>query len=119
MEGLQAGAGDRDAAQIHAPLDQGSPDILSSRIWQLGYYFSVMKADAPAVASSTPIKPSARRMRLHRERRRDGMRCLMVELHDTEVDALVRRGLLKPETRHDRNAVADALYDHLERTLLA
>lgn len=81
--------------------------------------FNVMKTDAPAVASSTLIEPSTRRRRLHRERRRDGMRCLMVELHDTEINALVRAGLLKPETRHDRNAIADALYAHLEWTLLA
>ena len=78
-----------------------------------------MKANLAARTSSKSLGPSARRMRLHRERRRDGMRCLMVELHDTEVDALVRRGLLRPETRHDRNAIADALYDHLERTLPA
>ena len=61
--------------------------------------------------------PAAERMRRHRERRRDGMRCLWIELRDTEIDALVQRGLLKQETRHDQNAIADALYDHLERTL--
>jgi len=61
--------------------------------------------------------PAAERMRRHRERRRDGMRCLRVELRDTEIDALVRKGLLKPETRHDQNAIADALYDYLEHTL--
>lgn len=57
-------------------------------------------------------------MRRHRERRRDGMRCLMVELYDTEISALVRKGLLKLEARHERDAIADALYDHLERTLV-
>ena len=61
--------------------------------------------------------PAAERMRRHRERRREGMRCLLVELHETEIDALVQRGLLKAETRNDQNAIADALYDHLERTL--
>ena len=61
--------------------------------------------------------PAAERMRRHRERRRDGMRCLRMELRDTEIDALVRKGLLKPEARHDQNAIADALYDYLERTL--
>jgi hypothetical protein len=61
--------------------------------------------------------PAAERMRRHRERRREGMRCVWVELHETEIDALVQRGLLKQETRHDQNAIADALYDHLERTL--
>lgn len=61
--------------------------------------------------------PAAERMRRHRERRRDGMRCLLIELHETEIHALVQRGLLSTEMRHDQNAVADALYDHLERTL--
>ena len=61
--------------------------------------------------------PAAERMRRHRERRREGMRCLWIELRDTEIDALVRRRLLKEETRNDHNAIADALYDHLERTL--
>ncbi len=61
--------------------------------------------------------PAAERMRRHHERRRDGMRCLRVELRDTEIDALVRKGLLSAETRYDQNAIADALYDFLERAL--
>ena len=61
--------------------------------------------------------PAAERMRRHRERRHDGMRCLWIELRDTEIDALVQSGLLKAETRNDQNAIADALYEHLERTL--
>jgi hypothetical protein len=61
---------------------------------------------------------AAERMRRHRERRRDGLRCLWIELHKRELDALVRRGLLEPRSRHDENAIADALYAHLERTLL-
>ena len=60
---------------------------------------------------------AAERMRRHRERRREGLCCLWVELHDTEINALMRKGLLKSETRHDQNAIADALYDYLERTL--
>ena len=63
--------------------------------------------------------PAAERMRRHRERRRDGLRCLWVELHETELDALVRQGLLEPQLRHDENAIADALYAHLGRTLVA
>ena len=65
----------------------------------------------------TTPSPAAERMRRHRERRREGVRCLWVELRETEIDALVRRSLLEPETRHDQNAIADALYGHLERTL--
>ena len=61
--------------------------------------------------------PAAERMRLHRERRRRGLRCLMIELRETEVDALIRGGLLEQETRDDRNAVLKALYGHFSRTL--
>ena len=61
--------------------------------------------------------PAAARMRLHRQRRRRGLRCLMVELRETEVDALIRGGLLEQETRNDKNAVLKALYGHFGRTL--
>ena len=61
--------------------------------------------------------PAAERMRLHRERRRHGLRCLMIELRETDVDALICGGLLEHETRNDRNAVRKALYGHLNRTL--
>jgi hypothetical protein len=56
-------------------------------------------------------------MRRFRERRREGLRCLTLELRETEIDALIRKGLLKAETRNDHNAIADALYAFLERTL--
>jgi hypothetical protein len=60
---------------------------------------------------------AAERMRLHRQRRRRGMRCLMIELRETEVDALIRGGLLEHETRNDTDAVLKALYRHFDRTL--
>jgi hypothetical protein len=61
--------------------------------------------------------PAAERMRLHRERRRNGMRCLTIELHETGIDALIREGLLKSETRNDPSAVSDALHAFLDGTL--
>ena len=61
--------------------------------------------------------PAAERMRLHRELRRNGMRPLWIELRVTEIDALVRIGLLKVETRSDLNAIREALYDYLDQTL--
>ena len=60
---------------------------------------------------------AAERMRRHRQRRRDGLRCLMIELRETEIDEFLRKGLLKPETRNDTSAIIDALYVHLESTL--
>ena len=64
-----------------------------------------------------PISAAAERMRRHRERRRDGMRCLIVELRDTEVDELVRRGLLESEMRSDNDAVLQAFYLFLDGLL--
>ena len=61
--------------------------------------------------------PAAERMRRHRERRRDGLRCLMVELRETEIDALIKKGLLNNETRNDAGAVKEALYAFLDNTL--
>ena len=63
------------------------------------------------------LNPAAERMRLHRERRRQGLRCLMIELHVTEIEALVGMGLLEAEMRDDSEAVSVALYEHLNRTL--
>jgi hypothetical protein len=61
--------------------------------------------------------PAAERMRLHRERRRNGMRSLWIELRVTEIDALMSVGLLKAETCNDPNAIREALYDYLDQTL--
>jgi hypothetical protein len=60
---------------------------------------------------------AAERMRAHRERRRQGLRCLMIELRETEIDALIRKGLLKPETRNNSTALREALYAFLDSTL--
>ena len=62
---------------------------------------------------------AAERMRRHRQRRRDGLRSLTIELYETEVDALIQKGLLKPETRNDSFAVIEALYQHLKHTLVS
>ena len=72
-----------------------------------------MTNPADAIARSSAAEP----MRLHRERRRDGMRCLMIELRVTEVDALIRRGLLNNDMRNDPSAIIDSLYAFLDNTL--
>lgn len=61
---------------------------------------------------------AAARMRRHRQRQRDGLRCLVIELRATEIETLVHRGYLKNETRNDERAVIEALYAHLETTLV-
>jgi hypothetical protein len=71
----------------------------------------------PPTIEQAPRSAAAERMRLHRERRRQGLRCLMIELRETEIDALIRKGLLKADARNDLQAVGEALYAHLDRTL--
>jgi hypothetical protein len=41
----------------------------------------------------------------------------MIELRETEIDALVRNGFLKADARTDLYAIEMALYEFLERTL--
>jgi hypothetical protein len=74
-------------------------------------------AAIPPTTEPAALSAAAERMRRHRQRRRDGLRCLVVELRETEIDALIRKGLLKPETRNDTSAIIDALYAYLESTL--
>ena len=71
-----------------------------------------------AAPLTPPTSPAAERMRRHRQRRRDGLRCLRVEIRKTEIEVLVHRGYLKKETRNDGRAVIEALYAHLENTLV-
>ena len=49
-------------------------------------------------------------MKLHRQRKKSGLRCLIIELRDGEIDALIARKFLKPEMRDDREAIVDAIY---------
>jgi hypothetical protein len=56
-------------------------------------------------------------MRRCRARRRAGFRCFTVELHRSEIDTLVRRGLLRADDREDEGAVVDALSQYIEQAL--
>jgi len=68
--------------------------------------------------TATPRSTAAERMRAHRQRRRDGLRCLTIELRETEIDALARNGFLKADARKDAYSVEMALYAFLERSLV-
>jgi hypothetical protein len=81
-----------------------------------------MTLDASPQETEFNEEPSARspaveRMRLHRQRRRLGLRCIVIELRETEVDELVRRGLLTEDARDDRFALRKAVHSHLDQTL--
>ena len=42
----------------------------------------------PPTSTPAPCSAAAERMRRYRERRRDGLRCLTIELRETEINAL-------------------------------
>ena len=71
----------------------------------------------PPTAAPATRSAAAERMRRHRERRRDGLRCVTIELREQEIDALARNGFLKADTRNDLSSIEMALYEFLERTL--
>jgi SOS response regulatory protein OraA/RecX len=73
--------------------------------------------DSEVTAIPKALTPAAERMRRSRKRRRDGMRCVRVELRETEIDALIRSNLLTADARNDLQAIRKALYAHLEDTL--
>ena len=60
---------------------------------------------------------AAQRMRLYRQRRREDLRCVLVEMQQSELDELIRRGLLNNEMRNDPDAIRGALYEFFDSTL--
>jgi len=58
---------------------------------------------------------STQRMRLHRLRKSNGLRCLTLELRDIEINALVQRGAITDAQRHDPKALREAVYALLDR----
>jgi hypothetical protein len=73
------------------------------------------------MTSKAPVRhrSAAERMRLSRLRRRDGMRCIQFEVRDAEIEALVTHGLLVPVDRNNRNAIARALGNLIDRIPLS
>ena len=61
----------------------------------------------------------AERIRLSRQRRREGMRIVPFEVRDTEIGGLVAHGLLDPAARTNRDAIATALGALLDRIPVA
>jgi hypothetical protein len=73
--------------------------------------------DQIAIESTASPTAPALRMRRHRKRRSEGLRCLTLEVRDQEIDALVRKGLLTAETRNSVREIKKAFYKFLDLTL--
>ena len=74
---------------------------------------SVYKADCSLMQTSNR-SPSAIRMARLRERRELGYRCLLIEVHPIDVEALVRSGFLDRLHCDDPAAVKTAIEKMLE-----
>ena len=64
-----------------------------------------------------PRSQAAERMRIYRQRRRRGHRCIRILLNGTEIDALIEKGFLQELQRQDPDAILGAVYDILAQAL--
>lgn len=69
------------------------------------------------IADTRPLSPAAERMRRHRQRRRVGLQCVFIELRRTEIEALIRKKLLRLEDQNEDVAIRRALHEFLDQTL--
>jgi hypothetical protein len=75
-------------------------------------------AETTSEPTTPPIAGSAaERMRAHRSRRHAGLRCLTIELRETEITELIRRKLLEAGARDDLRAIRNAIHRLLDETL--
>jgi hypothetical protein len=54
--------------------------------------------------------PSTLRVRRHRDRRREGLRLLTLEMPETAIDVAIARGFLKPEDSNQAWSVIESVY---------
>jgi hypothetical protein len=104
--------------QLADPVCHDGGSVTSVTLWQGSMGSAGLWSCAMTNAPESPISPAAARMRRHRERRRDGLRCLTVQLRETEIEALIYRGLLKAEMRNSQNAILNALHAYFDITLV-
>lgn len=71
----------------------------------------------PQTGKSAARSSAAERMRRHRQRRRIGLFCINIEICSQEVEALIDRGLLAPDSRDDLDDIRLAIYQLFELTL--
>jgi hypothetical protein len=55
-------------------------------------------------------RPSTQRVRRYRERRREGLRLVTLEVPETAIDAAIARGFLKPEETAQAWSVIQSVY---------
>ena len=77
-----------------------------------------MASDQSNPVSEGRVTAGARRMRASRQRQREGLRCVTLELREVEIDRLIDLGHLRQDEREDRKQVLLALYLFLDYSAL-
>src|SRR5229473_6848439 len=99
---------DRGATDVSTQADRAGPG-------------AGMGAGAMSGAPSDPStadaarSPGAQRMARHRQRRRNGLRSVTVDLRESEIDQLIRCRLLAPASRADPFALRKAIHGLLDQ----
>ncbi|MGH6670446.1 MAG: hypothetical protein ACRECV_00540 [Xanthobacteraceae bacterium] len=65
--------------------------------------------DGNSVAPARARHLSTNRVRLYRERQRQGLTVVRLELFSDEIDDLAANGFLAPDKRHDKGFIAEAI----------
>jgi hypothetical protein len=73
-------------------------------------YTSAMTVSDEDVTEPHPARPSTLRVRRHRERRREGLRLLTLEMPEPAIETAIVRGFLKPEDSTQAWSVIDSVY---------
>src|SRR5215471_14769434 len=69
-----------------------------------------MTADSENVTETRPVRPSTLRVRRYRERRRERLRLLTVEIPEPVIEDAIARGLLKREESTQAWSVIQGVY---------
>ena len=77
-----------------------------------------LSRDVSFAGNVTGITPGAQRMRAHRQRRQEGLRCVTLDLRDAEISRLIELGHLRQADRDDKNQVLLGLYRFLDHSPL-
>jgi hypothetical protein len=72
------------------------------------FQFREIMSNGNTITASNSVNPSTLRVRRYRERRREGVRCLTVEVYEADIAKAAARGLLKSDG--DAWNVLDAWY---------